>query len=131
MAYYPQFNYEWNVAKYAGLIIFKKNDDSIRFVSDWLKLCENYRFLDKSRSVLFRDLPHYIRNDCDNGLFNLCLSKYKKYIFVIEQDEINININGVQIHRIINDKNKLKQINSNSLDKIPFQCRRITPKLYD
>lgn len=132
MCYYPQFNYEWNVYKYAGLIIFKKNDDTIKFVKDWLKLCENYNFLNRNKSILFNEFHYYIGNDCDNGLFNLCLSKYKNIVFVIEPDEINININGIQIHHVYQyDKKKISEINWESLDKIPFQCRRITPKFYD
>lgn len=126
MSYYPQFNNELNTCCYAGIMIIKKNNISINLINDWLKLCENYNFLDKSRSKKYKDLKHYKGNDCDNGLFNLCLSKYKKIVNIIYPDEINIYLNGIQYHHL--NINERKKLNWSQLDDKPFQARRLTPK---
>lgn len=125
MSFYPEFNNEWNNCCYAGIMILKKNDNILNFIKEWLQLCENYNYLDTTPSVCYKDLPHYRGNDCDNGLFNLCLSKYKKH-FIITPDEINLlTPAGTQIaHTNVNQKN----VDWSSLDYLPFQCRRYTPK---
>lgn len=126
MNFYPQFNNELNNSCYAGLIIFKKNKHSLHFVNEWLGLCENYHFIDKSPSYQFKETPIFLGNDCDNGLFNLCLSKHK-ISYSIYPDEANIyDDNGNQLHHstTINYKN----VNWDLLDKNPFQIRRMTPK---
>lgn len=128
MHYYPEFNNEWNVCNYAGLIILKKNKDTLNFTKDWLNLCENYDFIDKSSSKTFKDHSYYKGNDCDNGIFNLCLSKYKNIYFSVNPDEINININGYQLVHATSNINDIKNANWASFEKIPFQCRRLTPK---
>jgi len=128
MSYYPKFNEEWNICRYAGLMLIKKNDKTINFIKEWLDLCENYHYLDKSSSIYHTEFNYYIGNDCDNGLFNLCLSKHKNLNFTIEPDEINININGYQIVHTTNNINIIKNADWSSFDNIPFQCRRMTPK---
>jgi len=125
MSFYPEFNNEWNTACYAGIMILKKNDTTVNFIKDWLRLCENYNYLDKKPSTKYKDLPHYCGNDCDNGLFNLCLAKYKVH-FTITPDEINLyTSNKIQI---AHTKQTPKKIDWSSLDHIPFQVRRMTPK---
>ena len=124
MEYYPEFNKEWTTACYAGLMIIKKTQKSLELIKDWLKLCENYNFLDKQPSRKYKDMGHYKGNDCDNGLFNLCLAKYKIH-FVVTPDEVNIYIGGMQIAHT--GKNQ-KEVDWSSLDHIPFQVRQMTPK---
>lgn len=101
------------------------NEITINFIKDWLELCENYKFLDKSPSTKYKDKEYYRGNDCDNGLFNLCLSKYKIH-FTITPDEINLyTSDGKQIaHTNINQK----EADWSILNNIPFQIRRMTPK---
>ena len=125
MECYPEFNKEWTTYCYAGIMIIKKTQKSLELIKDWLGLCENYHFLDKASSTKHRDLSHYCGNDCDNGLFNLCLSKYKIH-FTITPDEINLyTVDQTQIaHTNINQK----EADWSSLDHIPFQVRRMTPK---
>ena len=90
-----------------------------------MELYENHHFIDKNHSIKHKDLPRYCGNDCDNGLFNLCLDKYKIH-FTITPDEINLYLpNGTQVvHTNINQK----EADWSSLDDIPFQVRRMTPK---
>ena len=131
MHYYPEFNSELNNdnACYAGIMIIKKNEQTLKLIEDWLILCENYHFLDRSNSYIYTDFPYYAGNDCDNGLFNLCLSKYKKIVFFIYPDEVNLySSNGNQLAHTDIDYNTWDW---NILDKSPFQCRRITPKLHN
>ena len=125
MHFHPDFNNESNVYCYAGLMIIKKNETTLNFIKDWLELCENYKFLDKSPSTKYKDKEYYRGNDCDNGLFNLCLSKYKIH-FTITPDEINLyTSDGKQIaHTNINQK----EADWSILNNIPFQIRRMTPK---
>ena len=125
MNYYPDFNNQWIQYCYAGVIIIKKTEKSVKFVEDWLGLCENHNFIDKNPSIKYRDFPHYLGNDCDNGLFNLCLAKHKIH-FTIIPDEINLyTSDNIQVaHTNLNQKN----VDWSSLDHIPFQVRRMTPK---
>ena len=72
----------------------------------------------------YREHEEFMGNDNDNGLFNLCLFKFKIH-HPIYPDEINLyNKRGVQVEHLNIDKTK---INWNLLNKIPFQCRRIKP----
>ena len=119
MSCYPNFNNECNIYCYAGLIIIKKTEKSLLLIKEWLALCENYHFLDRTPSFIHRDLPYYIGNDCDNGLFNLCLSKHKIY-----PDETNLYMqNGMQaVHAL--SFNDYKKLDWSLLDSYPFQNRR-------
>lgn len=125
MNYFPNFNDELNNACYAGLMIIKKNNESVSFIKDWLELCENYHFIDQSPSYQYPETSIFRGNDCDNGLFNLCLAKHK-ISYAIYPDEINLySDDGLQVHHTNIDPNK---INWEILKKSPFQCRRMTPK---
>lgn len=124
MSFYPEFNNEWTNCCYAGLIMIKKNQNTVNLIKDWLQLCENYKFLDKSPSIKYKDNKYYCGNDCDNGLFNLCLAKYK-INYSIYPDEVNLYLNNKQIsHTNINPK----KADWSTLEDIPFQIRRMTPK---
>ncbi len=125
MHYNPDFFGKTDIAIYAGIMILKKTDISVKFIKDWLNLCENYHFLDSSLSVNYKEHPNYKGNDKDNGLFNLTLSKFRDYTHMITPDEINIIINGLQVaHTNIHHS----QIDWSILDNIPFQVRRDIPK---
>lgn len=127
MNYYPDMhNYDDNVV-YAGLMIIKKNMKSTLLIKEWLELCENYHYLDRSPSIQYTDKSYYIGNDCDNGLFNLCLSKFK-IDYKINHDEVNIfTKDGLQVQhsniKITNDDWKI-------LNKYPFQNRRLNKNDY-
>lgn len=123
MHYYPSLHEENILACYAGIMLIKKNDKSINLIKDWLELCENYHFLDQSRSINYSEKEYYRGNDGDNGLFNLCLCKHK-ISHTIYPDETNIYIGNEQIHHtghpITNDMWKV-------LDDKPIQVRRLVP----
>tara|TARA_R110002126_G_scaffold143322_3_gene289486 strand:+ start:3888 stop:4670 length:783 start_codon:yes stop_codon:yes gene_type:complete len=125
MEYYPDFNNQLNNYCYAGIMIIKKTQKTLDLIRDWLSLCQNYHFLNKNPSFKHKENPIYIGNDCDNGLFNLCLAKHNIH-FTVEPDEINIYTNeGKQIaHENIDHRS----VDWSSLENIPFQCRRMTPK---
>jgi hypothetical protein len=123
MNYYPEFSNELSNCCYAGLMIIRKTCNTLKLIEDWLNLCENHHFLDNSPSYNYSELPCYIGQDCDNGIFNLCLSKFKDIVFKVYPDEVNLYNGNKQI-----DHNKYKNIDWSSLDNIPFQCRRLTPK---
>jgi hypothetical protein len=125
MSYYPEYNNELTIYRYAGMIIIKKTNKSLNLISEWLNLCENYNFININSSIVHRDLPHYIGNDCDNGLFNLCLSKHKDINYSIYPDETNIYIGDLQVRHANVD---IRTVNFDILNDKPFQCRNITPK---
>ena len=127
MNYYSNFNEEYSDmnAVYAGLMIIKKCTKTIHLITDWLNLCENYNFLNISRSIHYKEADYFHGNDKDNGLFNLCLSKHK-ISYTIYPDETNVYTDGIQIiHNIVDVNN----IDWSPLHDKPFQCRRITPKI--
>jgi hypothetical protein len=129
MSYYPEFNNRKDIYNYAGLMIIKKSIKTINLIEDWLKLCENYNFLDKSPSCNFKDTTLYLGNDCDNGLFNLCLIKHNMH-YSIYPDETNIYIDNKQIIHVLTKKEYIN-VDWSLLNKYPFQYRRITPKIYN
>jgi hypothetical protein len=128
MNYYPEFRNKSDFACYAGLMVIKKNDSSITLIKEWLNLCENYHFINRERSIEYKDADYYIGNDCDNGLFNLCLSKHENIVTKIGHEETNLFINKIQLAHHHDIMKNAQSIDWNSLDKFPFQIRRMTPK---
>ena len=131
MHYYPEFDVkEDQTYVYAGLMIIKKNNFSLNFIKEWLELCENYNFLDRSISKNFKEKrKFFIGNDCDAGLFALCTVKHKENICYLGKDEIMVySKDGVQYHHL--DKKQQRLLNWETLQNKPFQARRLTPKLY-
>lgn len=122
MSYYPDFINEMENSCYAGLMLIRKTKNTMKLMEDWLNLCENYHFLDRSPSYNYQELPCYEGQDCDNGIFGLCLSKFKDIVYKIYPDEVNLYNDGKQIVHIENPN-----IDWSLLDNIPFQCRRIRP----
>ena len=125
LSYYPKLALDMKRnGCYSGIIIMKKTDKTINLINDWLMLCENYHFLDKSPSVK-KELFCYCGNDGDNGLFNLVLAKHKIH-YEIPHTETNVyNEEDIQLHHTNID---VKTIDWSKLDDKPFQARRLTPK---
>jgi len=126
MEYNPMFYDNLDIMNYAGIIIIKNTNKSHKLIKDWLNLCENYHYLDNSPSINYPEKEFFVGNDMDNGLFNLCLSKYKNITHVIETNDVNILINGYQLEHIYKE---LKNIDSlwNLLKDMPFHCKRDRP----
>jgi hypothetical protein len=118
--YYPEFAIDdIDPYCYGGVMMIKKSAKSLQLLEDWLKLCEVYHFIDRSESMS-SEFPHYKGNDCDNGLFNLCLVKHR-VSHAIYPDETNVyTTDGYQYHQATADDWK-------RLDMFPFQCRRLRP----
>lgn len=126
--YRPEFRNERTNMCYAGLLIMKKTDTVIRLLTDWLQLCEQYHFLDPSDSYMTRDRPG-VSNDLDNGLFCLCVSKYTDSIHRVYPDEVNMYApNGQQLAHFYGPDYNSLTLDWSSLDHVPFQVRRLTPK---
>lgn len=121
MEYYPEFQNENRQYMYAGIMIIRKTVNTLTMIQDWLRLCENYRFLDNSPSIKYIDIPGYQGQDCDNGLFALCVYKYEKNVKFIDPIEFNVyDTRGYQIHN---------NTDWSSLENYPFQCRRDRPRI--
>lgn len=119
MSYYPEFNNELRQYLYAGVMIIKKTSETIKLISEWLELCERYDFLENKPSVSYPDIPSYIGQDLDNGLFALTVYKNKEIVKFIDPHEFNVyREDGNQIQ---NNRDWSK------LDKYPIQCRRDRP----
>lgn len=116
-AYYPEFANDVTQYCYAGVMMLKKTDKTMNLLTDWLGLCENYHFIDKSDSIA-PELPIYQGNDCDNGLFNLCLAKHR-ISHAIYPDETNIYASdGYQFQNSLPEHWRY-------IETLPFQCRRL------
>jgi hypothetical protein len=116
-ACYPEFASQLNPYCYAGVMMLKKTPSTIALVSEWLALCETYRFLDTSPSEA-EELPCFVGNDCDNGLFNLCLAKHK-ISHAIYPDETNVyTADGLQHYTASPEE-------WSQISRFPFQCRRL------
>ena len=124
MSYYPEFDINNNdICCYAGIMIIKKNQKTLLLIKDWLDLCENYDFLDRSGSKKHNDIPEYHGNDLDSGLFNLCLVKHK-ISFNVYPDETNVYAyDGItQMEHATTD---FDNIDWSKLDNYFFQTRRL------
>ena len=128
MNYYPELCNKNDIACYAGLMIIKKNESSLTLIKEWLNSCENYNFLNKERSIEYNEADYFAGNDCDNGLFNLCLSKHENIVTKIYPDETNLYRDNTQIAHCSDIMANPQSIDWSSLDKFPFQIRRMTPK---
>jgi hypothetical protein len=116
-ACYPEFASQITPYCYAGVMMLKKTPATLTLIREWLSLCETYRFLDTSPSDA-EELPCFLGNDCDNGLFNLCLAKHK-ISASIYPDETNLYTDqGVQ-HYMATSTEWARLVD------FPFQCRRI------
>jgi len=120
-AYYPDFANQLTNYSYAGLMLVKHTPEAVRLLKDWLALCETYHYIDFSESVA-KELPIFRGNDCDNGLFNLCLAKHS-ISHVIYPDEVMLYaVNGSHYDGPTTEQDW------NRLRSSPFQVRRIRPK---
>jgi hypothetical protein len=109
--HYPPSNY-----CYAGVMIIRKTSRTMRFISDWLTLCEDYKILCPVTTPY--EHKSFLGGDSDNGIFNLLLLT-NKISYTIYPDETNkYNPNGLQNYN---------NTDWSSLDNFPFQCRRIRP----
>lgn len=128
MCYWPQFNNELSNVCYAGLMIIKKTENTLKLISEWLDLCEIYHFLDRHPSTQYPDFSYYIGNDCDNGLFQLVLSKFNSVVEKIYPDEVNIYNGEMQIAHCSGISKDL--VDWSVLHKYPFHCRRDSPRYH-
>lgn len=119
VSYYPEFAIRLDRYHYAGVMLIKKCPETMNLITDWLSLCEVHHFIDRSKSTS-GEAPWSLGNDCDNGLFNLCLVKHGISQSVYP-DETNIYTpNGYQHCSAPESCWK-------SLDMFPFQVRRLRP----
>ena len=127
--YFPEFNDMKALENcYAGCIIFKKNEEVVDLIIDWLGLCEKYDFIDTSISHYRKELDGFQGNDKDSGLLNLVLAKYN-INYNITPDETNLyNEEGIQLQHL----NLTIHPNDwpwSLLDAFPIHCRRDTGPL--
>ncbi len=118
MIYHPDFYEKSHQYSYASPILLKKTNKTMNLIYDWLCLCTNYDFIDKSISKWFNEIDGYQGNDCDNGLFNLCLVKHN-IAYHIGPYETNIYLDDGSQNYTSCDWSKL--------NTYPLQNRRIVP----
>ena len=131
MSYYPDFHKdielypEVNKYCYAGLLLIRKTPNTVQLVREWLSLCENYHFLDCSSSNIYPEKSHFVGQDADNGILNICLVKFKNIVNIIYPDEVCLYVGDKQVHQT---NTNLNTLDWSLLNDKPFQCRRMTPK---
>lgn len=119
MSYFPSLERRIRQYMYAGIVFIKKTPSSLHMIHDWLTLCQTYHFLDDSPSITYPDPPYFIGQDSDNGLFAMCIYKFKSIVCFIDPHEVNIyNSDGTQNYNCTN---------WSSLNAFPIQCRRDRP----
>ena len=121
MHYFPEFNNTERVKHYyyAGVMMFKKTDQTMNLVRDYLALCETETLLTYSTTGTYPEAPMYQGNDADNAMFNLCLAKHSIHAEVYP-DETNLyDESGVQ---------KYGATDWSSLDAFPFHYCRLAPR---
>lgn len=119
--YFPEFQDSSRYMRYcyAGLLMLKRTEKTIQLLKDWLSLCENYHYIDRNWSVR-GECPNFQGNDCDNGLFNLVLAKHSIHA-TIYPDETNLYLPD--------GRQNLSVTDWSSLDRFPFQYRRLAPRI--
>lgn len=127
MEYAPELAHDNMTYCYAGLMIIKKCEESLTLIKEWLALCENYHFIDRSKSTKFKEFPEFMAQDADNGLFCLSIYKHQKIVNFISAHETNVHTpEGVQVQHV--PEYHHSKIDWSALDPFPFQYRRDTPK---
>lgn len=119
MNYYPKMKNKLDIYCSAEVMIIKKNDYSLKVIKEWLELCEN-KYINRNRSIQYNELPFFKGNDCDNGLFNMCISKHEKIVEKILHDEKNIYIGKTQLVHFINYAKNINNIDLESFKTISF-----------
>lgn len=122
MDYFPAYANDRFIYRYAGVMLLKKTPQVVQMITEWLELCENHHFLDRSGSVKYPDyIPGYQGNDCDNGLFNLCLAKHAGIDYMVYPDETNLyDERGYQLPHGNYDWSRLTHT--------PIHNKRLTPR---
>jgi hypothetical protein len=103
-------NIPWS---YAGLILIKKNSDSLRIMANWLTICE--------KESILESYP-----DNDNGIWHLVISG-EDSVKVLPGSEINLYYdNFLQLKHYLSSKD-YQQINWDLLHDKPFMYTRRKP----
>lgn len=126
MHYLPSAKNSEQTICYAGIMIIRKNKKSISLLEEWLELCENYNFLERKISRNHKESEFFIGNECDNGLFNLCVLKYSDIIYRFSKGEVNLYHEDLQYEHLDHAHRKL--LSWKELSSKPFQVRRYRPK---
>lgn len=120
-AYFPEFAKRLDPYHYAGVLMLKNTPTTRKIITEWFNLCENEHFLDGSESIA-ENIPIFQGNDCDNGLWNLCLAKHSDVFFSVPAWETNLyDSRGYQHYWPTTDKDW------EQLRLFPFQVRRLRP----
>jgi hypothetical protein len=101
------FDINWS---YAGLILIKKNSDSLRIVANWLANCE--------MDLMLENYP-----DADNGIWHLVISA-EDSVQILPGSEINLyHDNFLQLKHYLSNKS-YQQLNWDLLYDKPFMYTR-------
>lgn len=120
-AYFPEFAYQLDPYHYAGFMLLKNTPITRQVIREWRELCEDEHFLDRSDSIA-ENVETFGGNDCDNGLWNLCLAKHPSTFFAVSPFETNLyDAQGLQYYQKTTEKEWA------GLQLFPFQVRRMRP----
>jgi len=78
----------------AGIIIFRKCEQTIKLVNEWYEICCNYHLIDDSPSILPND-SSFIEHRHDMSVFSLLAKKYGTEILADETYFNNFNADGI------------------------------------
>lgn len=124
VAYNPDFYSSFDPYLYAGIIIVRKSEKSLRLLKDWKRLVENVGFLNRRPSKKNVDPAFYIGNDVDNGLLGLVLLTHREDVTFFPHGEVNLyNESGFQLKHCLTLED-YEQVDWNQLADKPFVYRR-------
>ena len=63
------------IQPWAGFIMFRKTKETVEFVEEWLKYCEDYLIISFDESVLGKELPGFRANRNDQTVLGVLLRK--------------------------------------------------------
>jgi hypothetical protein len=119
--------YKFTNQAQAGLMIIKKTEFSVKFISEWLEMCQNFNLLTGNfQNVIFE--PLYVAHREDQSLFSIMTKKYNLRPFMDCTDYGRFPVNYLDNHILF----RVPKYDSNfKVDKTIFLLfRKANPYLY-
>jgi hypothetical protein len=68
----------------ASILLFKKTNNSLNFVSEWLKFCEDPRIITDMPNTKQKNYPEFVDHRHDQSVFSLLAQKYNTHLSLFD-----------------------------------------------